>query len=106
MLFKIGIGEVPLLQQVTFSIWPDTASMAAFARADGPHARAIRAVREGGWFSRRTLCPVPRRLRRTRHLGGATPARIPSTDDSRTAAECRRMTQPLSPSRPSSARRR
>ena len=25
--------------------------MAAFARHDGPHARAIRAVREGGWFA-------------------------------------------------------
>jgi spheroidene monooxygenase len=51
VLFKIGIGEVPLLHQVTFSIWPDAASMARFARADGPHARAIRAVREGAWFS-------------------------------------------------------
>jgi spheroidene monooxygenase len=49
--FKIGIGELPLLHQVTFSIWPDTASMAAFARADGPHAEAIRAVRDGFWFS-------------------------------------------------------
>lgn len=49
--FKIGIGEVPLLHQVTFSIWPDTASMADFARKDGPHARAIRAVRDGNWFS-------------------------------------------------------
>ena len=48
--FKIGIGEVPWLQQVTFSIWPDTESMARFARHDGPHARAIRAVREGQWF--------------------------------------------------------
>lgn len=48
--FKIGIGEVPLLHQVTFSIWPDTASMADFARADGPHAQAIQAVREGNWF--------------------------------------------------------
>ncbi len=48
--FKIGIGELPLLHQVTFSIWPDTASMAAFARGDGPHGRAIRAVREGNWF--------------------------------------------------------
>ena len=48
--FKIGIGEVPLLHQVTFSIWPDTASMAAFARGDGPHGRAIRAVRDGNWF--------------------------------------------------------
>ncbi|MFC3614262.1 spheroidene monooxygenase [Lutimaribacter marinistellae] len=48
--FKIGIGEVPLLHQITFSIWPDTESMAAFARADGPHANAIKAVRDGEWF--------------------------------------------------------
>jgi spheroidene monooxygenase len=50
VVFKIGLGEVPLLHQVTFSIWPDTQTMAAFARADGPHARAIRAVREEHWF--------------------------------------------------------
>lgn len=48
--FKIGIGEVPLFHQVTFSIWPDADSMADFARKDGPHAQAIRAVREGDWF--------------------------------------------------------
>lgn len=51
VLFKIGVGEVPLLHQVTFSVWPDSASMAAFARAGGPHADAIRAVRDGGWFA-------------------------------------------------------
>ena len=50
VIFKIGIGEVPWLHQVTFSIWPDARAMAEFARADGPHARAIRAVRDGGWF--------------------------------------------------------
>jgi spheroidene monooxygenase len=50
VMFKIGIGEVPLLHQVTFSIWPDAASMAAFARR-GPHAEAIRAVRDEGWFN-------------------------------------------------------
>ncbi|ARE85329.1 Spheroidene monooxygenase [Roseovarius sp. EC-HK134] len=48
--FKIGVGEVPLLHQVTFSIWPDSQSMADFARRDGPHARAIAAVRDGDWF--------------------------------------------------------
>lgn len=48
--FKIGIGEVPLLHQVTFSIWPDIASMAKFARTSGPHADAIRAVRDENWF--------------------------------------------------------
>ena len=51
VVFKIGIGEVPLLHQVTFSIWPDARSMADFARKpDGPHQRAINAVREEGWF--------------------------------------------------------
>lgn len=51
VLFKIGVGEVPLLHQVTFSIWPDTNAMAEFARRDGPHARAIQAVREEDWFA-------------------------------------------------------
>ena len=51
VVFKLGVGEVPWFHQMTFSIWPDTETMAAFARADGPHSRAIRAVREGEWFS-------------------------------------------------------
>jgi len=50
VLFKIGLGEVPLLHQITFSIWPDAQSMARFARHDGPHASAIAAVRDGDWF--------------------------------------------------------
>lgn len=50
VLFKIGIGEVPWFHQVTFSIWPDLNSMAEFARRDGPHARAIDAVRKNNWF--------------------------------------------------------
>lgn len=49
--FKIGIGEVPLLHQVTFSIWPDATKMAEFARKSGPHADAIKAVRDGNWFA-------------------------------------------------------
>lgn len=50
VMFKIGIGEVPWLHQVTFSIWPDAATMANFART-GPHAEAIKAVRTDGWFN-------------------------------------------------------
>ena len=50
VIFKIGIGEVPFFHQITFSIWPDAIAMAEFARKDGPHARAIRSVREGLWF--------------------------------------------------------
>jgi len=50
VLFKLGIGERPLVQQVTFSIWPDAAAMNNFTRT-GPHAEAIKAVRNDGWFS-------------------------------------------------------
>lgn len=50
VMFKIGIGEMPLLRQVTFSVWPDADSMAGFARR-GPHQQAIRAVRNERWFT-------------------------------------------------------
>jgi spheroidene monooxygenase len=49
VMFKIGIGETPLFQQITFSIWPDAKSMANFART-GAHAEAIKSVRDEGWF--------------------------------------------------------
>jgi spheroidene monooxygenase len=51
VLFKIGIGEIPLLHQVTFSIWPDADRMAEFARHMGPHAVAMKAARDNGWFT-------------------------------------------------------
>ena len=51
VLFKMGLGEIPWFHQVTFSIWPNAKSMADFARKDGPHAKAIKSVREGNWFS-------------------------------------------------------
>jgi len=51
VIFKIGIGEVPLLHQVTFSIWPDARTMADFARRPGgPHQVAIDHVRRENWF--------------------------------------------------------
>ena len=51
VLFKMGLGEIPWFHQVTFSIWPNAKTMADFARKDGPHAKAIKSVREGNLFS-------------------------------------------------------
>ena len=51
VIFKIGVGEVPWFHQVTFSVWPNTRAMDNFARTSGPHGQAIRAVRDGKWFS-------------------------------------------------------
>ena len=46
----LGMGEVPYLHQVTFSVWEDVAAMRRFA--SGPaHGEAARRVYENGWFS-------------------------------------------------------
>lgn len=50
LAFKIGMGESPGRKQVTFSIWRDAEAMRRFAYGDGPHAAAVRAVRDGDWF--------------------------------------------------------
>jgi spheroidene monooxygenase len=77
--FKIGLGEVPWIHQITFSVWPDAASMAAFARGDGPHGRAIRAVRDEGWF-REELYARFRVAGETGTWGGKSPlARLKET---------------------------
>jgi spheroidene monooxygenase len=52
LLFKIGLAEVPWVNQITFTIWDDAEAMKAFAyRPGGPHTTAIEAVRKEGWFS-------------------------------------------------------
>jgi len=48
--FKMGMGEVPWVQQVTFSIWDDPDSMLAFAYRSSSHGAAVRRVRDGNWF--------------------------------------------------------
>lgn len=50
VLFKIGLGELPLRQQLTFSIWPDIKQMSEFAHQSDPHRSAIQKVRNGNWF--------------------------------------------------------
>lgn len=50
LLFKLGMGEVPWVQQVTFSIWRNTKDMHAFAYRSRAHSDAIRQARERGWF--------------------------------------------------------
>lgn len=50
LLFKIGMGEVPWFQQVTFSVWDDAEAMKAFAYRSRSHGAAIKSVRDNGWF--------------------------------------------------------
>jgi spheroidene monooxygenase len=50
LLFKIGVGEVPWVQQVTFSVWDDAVAMKAFAYRSASHGGAVKQVRQNGWF--------------------------------------------------------
>lgn len=49
-LLSAGLGEAPLVRQMTFSVWQDVAAMDAYARS-GAHLAAIRAAAAGAFFS-------------------------------------------------------
>ncbi|MEM1346729.1 MAG: spheroidene monooxygenase [Pseudomonadota bacterium] len=51
LLFKRGLGELPWVRQVTFSIWRDLESMKTFAYRHPFHRKAAQRARQGGWFS-------------------------------------------------------
>jgi spheroidene monooxygenase len=50
--FQAGMGEVPWLNQITFTVWTDRAALRAFAHDPaGPHGAAAAAARTRGWFA-------------------------------------------------------
>jgi hypothetical protein len=51
MLFSIGIGELPLVQQATFSLWEDSEKMMAYAYDSAHHKEVVRKTRELGWYT-------------------------------------------------------
>jgi spheroidene monooxygenase len=48
--FMMGMGEVPWLHQVTFSIWSDEAAMRDFAAHSATHGVAAKLAYANGWF--------------------------------------------------------
>lgn len=49
--FSIGIGELPLVEQATFSIWKDPEKIKFFAYKDAAHAEVVKLTRERNWYS-------------------------------------------------------
>lgn len=47
--YSVGIGEVPYVEQATFSVWQDAAKMMAFVTAPA-HLQAIRLRHQEGWY--------------------------------------------------------
>ena len=48
---SLGIGEWPVVQQATFSLWKDADSMKRFAYRSPLHQQAIRRTRQHAWFT-------------------------------------------------------
>jgi heme-degrading monooxygenase HmoA len=51
LVFANGIGEYPIFQQATISIWKDKDAMMDFAYRDKLHAEVVRKTREEKWYS-------------------------------------------------------
>ncbi|MDX1940518.1 MAG: hypothetical protein SFU99_08200 [Saprospiraceae bacterium] len=50
MLFSIGIGELPIVQQATFSLWENSKLMKAYAYQSRYHKEVVKLTRELGWY--------------------------------------------------------
>lgn len=48
--FSVGVGELPLVQQATFSLWDSSREMKAYAYSSKYHKEVIRRTRELGWY--------------------------------------------------------
>jgi hypothetical protein len=50
-IFSVGIGELPLVEQATFSLWKSGEAMMDYAYKNPYHAEVIKKTRELGWYS-------------------------------------------------------
>jgi len=85
LLFTKGVGELPWVEQATFSVWRSERDMAAFAYGRGtPHAEAVARTRQANGFSEELYA-------RFRVVGcegtwrGGQPVRLSHTTDQVTA---------------------
>jgi hypothetical protein len=50
-ILSIGVGELPLIQQATFSLWTSGKAMMDYAYKSRYHAEVVKKTRELGWYS-------------------------------------------------------
>jgi hypothetical protein len=50
-LLSMGVGELPVIEQATFSIWESAEALREFAYTQQLHPTVVRLTREEGWYS-------------------------------------------------------
>ena len=51
LVFSVGMGETPLTELATFSLWASAEQMKAYAYGGAPHKAAIAQKRAQGWYA-------------------------------------------------------
>jgi hypothetical protein len=77
LLFKTGIGEVPLVQQATVSLWKDQQSLDAFAYKMKQHRTVVGLTRTRNWYSEELFARF-RPLQSWGTLEGQNPLLLPA----------------------------
>ncbi len=51
LIYRKGVGELPLVEQATLSVWRSAEALDAFAYRSREHAPMVRKTRKFGWYS-------------------------------------------------------
>ena len=71
LLFSKGVGELPVVQQATVSIWENREAMLDFAYRDKTHREIIQKTHRRGWYHEEMFVEF-----RVREMGGAVSSKI------------------------------
>ena len=78
--FKLGMGELPFIQLMTFSLWDETQRIQRFAYDPGPHREAMKLARRERWFQEELFARF-RVLTASGTWGGTNPVIAPSQEE-------------------------
>ena len=51
LILSIGVGEVPLIYQATFSVWQNMEAVKQYAYRNPAHGQVVRKTRDRDWYS-------------------------------------------------------
>lgn len=73
LIFSLGIGELPIIQQATFSLWENSQFMKQYAYQSPQHQEVIRRTRQLGWYKEELFARFHPYFAEGNWDGGGTP---------------------------------